>query len=67
MSCMVMWKECCDPVTAPEGELAVCGPPQVLMVARHESCLYNNAHNLFYVPLTGVVLSGNVIERKMKF
>jgi hypothetical protein len=41
-------------------EPAGCGPPPVLMVAVHKACLYDNVHNLLYVPTLGGVFPAKV-------
>ena len=57
---MAILKGQCDIVLTPGAELTGHGPPQVLMVARHEACLYNNVHNLLYVPPSGDILPTKV-------
>ena len=42
------------------GQLAGCGPLQVLMVATFKSCLYNNVYILLHVPPLGNVLLDKV-------
>jgi hypothetical protein len=50
-----------DTVLTPGAELAGRGPPQVLMAARHKTCLYSNEHNLLYVPPSRNFLPAKVI------
>lgn len=45
-----MQKGQCDTVPTRGEELTGLGPPRVLMVPKHEACLYNNVHNLLFVP-----------------
>jgi hypothetical protein len=44
-----------------EAEPEECGTSQEFIVAKLKVCLYNNVHNLVYVPLLGVVLPAKVI------
>jgi hypothetical protein len=50
----------CDAVPTPGTEPAGHGPVQVLTVARHKACFYNNVHNLLNVPPLGNVLPAKV-------
>lgn len=50
---MAMYKVLCDMVPSPRAESTEHWPPGVLMVARHEACLYYNVHNLLYIPPLG--------------
>jgi hypothetical protein len=42
-----------DKISTPGAELRGHGFPQVLIVARHKACVYNNVHNLLYVSSLG--------------
>lgn len=46
-SCMAMWKGQHD--TVPGAELAERGPPQVLMVARHDACLCILMYTVYFM------------------
>jgi hypothetical protein len=48
-------------VLIPREEPTGHGPPQVLTVVRYEAYLYNNVHNLIYVPPLGNILPAKVI------
>lgn len=55
----LLWKGQCDSF-ALGAEPAGHGPPPVLTSAEHGACLYNNVHNLLYVPPSGAILPAKI-------